>query len=227
MFFLIDNVYKIIFGWSPKCGCSHVKKIYYFLAKNKINCLIHVKNEYTKDLPNDIENYTVVIITRNPYKRIVSGFLNKYRLDGPFRSKWTQEIISFSGFVDELIKKNWNVIDRHHFIPQTKEKFNEEKIMRAKCIKCYEIENIDYNYLEELYNKKIPIELLNFRGNNRKKYDEDFNEPVYDLNMEDYYNFNVDVAHFYNQEIKDKVYNFYINDFIFFNKLGFDYAETI
>ena len=31
MHFFVNNDYKVIFGWSGKCGCSHLKKIYYFL----------------------------------------------------------------------------------------------------------------------------------------------------------------------------------------------------
>lgn len=30
------------------------------------------------EIPNDIENYITILFSRNPYKRVVSGFLNKY-----------------------------------------------------------------------------------------------------------------------------------------------------
>jgi len=226
MFYLIDYHQQIIFGWSAKCGCTHIKKIYYFFLNGEIDAAIHRNHEYVRDLPNDIENYTIVIISRSPYKRIVSGFLNKYRIDGAFRKSWKKDTITFSTFVDEVVRKNWEVIDKHHFIPQTREKFNEEKIMRAKCVKCYDILCIDYEYIEGLYNKKIPESLLDFKGPHvRKKYDVDFNKPVYDLSMEDYYEYNVDLSCFYNEELKSKVYSFYENDFIFFNKLGIDYSS--
>ena len=42
--------------------------------------------------------------------------------------------------------------------------------------------------------------------------------------MTDYYNFNVNSKYFYNEELKNRVYNFYKNDFIFFNEMGLDYA---
>jgi hypothetical protein len=225
MFFLVDDNHKIIFGWSAKCGCSHVKRIYYFMVNNKINNVIHKKSEYNQDLPVDIENYTIILFCRNPYKRIVSGFLNKYRVDGVFRENWKSDTITFSTFVDELVRNNWEVIDEHHFLPQTREKFNEDKIMKAKCITCYDISSINYNYIEELYGKKIPEQLLNFRGPHvRRQYDVNMNEPVYDLSMEDYYECNVDLVYFYNEDLKRKVYSFYENDFIFFKKLGIDYS---
>jgi len=31
MYFLVDNDKQIIFGWSAKCGCSHIKNIFWFL----------------------------------------------------------------------------------------------------------------------------------------------------------------------------------------------------
>ena len=78
MHFLVDNNKKIIFGWSAKCGCSHLKLIYWFLQTG--DATINSKKLHTNDskpLPNDIQNYTTIIVTRNPYKRIVSGFLRQ------------------------------------------------------------------------------------------------------------------------------------------------------
>jgi len=160
MYYLIDDNRKIIFGWSAKCGCTHIKKIYYFLMNGEIDGAIHRNHEYTRDLPSNIKEYTVVIICRNPYKRIVSGFLNKYRMDGPFRKSWKNDTITFSTFVDEVVKKNWEVIDKHHFIPQTREKFHEEKIMRAKCVKCYDVSSIDYEYIERGADNLISFNVL-------------------------------------------------------------------
>ena len=37
MYFLIDNKNLIIFGWSAKCACTHIKSIYYFLQNDKIS----------------------------------------------------------------------------------------------------------------------------------------------------------------------------------------------
>jgi hypothetical protein len=97
--------------------------------------------------------------------------------------------------------------------------------MLSKCIKCYDIKNIDYNYIEELYNAKIPETILTKKeGHERKNYGESIDHLVYDLEMTDYYNFNVKSKYFYNEELKNRVYNFYKNDFIFFNEMGLDYA---
>ena len=171
-------------------------------------------------------NYTTIIIGRNPYKRIISGFLDKYSINGGCRPLWKYKFITFSRFINELLKNDWKMIDKHHFTPQTTEKF-DKKILLSKCIKCYDIENIDYNYIEELYNIKIPEILLNKKeGHERKNYELSYNNYVYDLRMMVYYNFNVDLKYFYNQQLKNKVFNFYKNDFIFFRNLGIDYINT-
>jgi len=223
MLFLVDNNLKVIFGWSAKCGCSHVKRIFFFLQNDKIDNIIHRGGEKFV-LPDDIENYTTILFCRNPYKRIISGFLDKYKINGEFRHLWKHYYITFSQFINELMKNKWEMIEKHHFTPQTSEDFDKNKIKMSKCVKCFDIENIDYTYIEGLYNKSLPLELLSKKeGHERKKYQETYNGPVYNLYMYTYYNYNVDVKYFYNEDLKNKVYKFYENDFLFFNELGINY----
>ena len=223
MYFLVDSSRKILFGWSAKCGCSHIKRIFYFLKNKKENAVIHGHKDYNK-LPSDIENYTTIIISRSPYERIVSGFLDKYKPGGSFRHLWKHDTITFANFVEETIKGDWNMVEKHHFTPQTSEEFNAN-IMLSKCIKCYDIKNIDYNYIEELYNVKIPETILHKKeGHERKNYSKFIDHHVFDLDMTDYYDFNVNLKYFYNEELKNNVYNLYKNDFILFNQMGLDYT---
>jgi hypothetical protein len=225
MYYLIDKNLKIIFGLSAKCGCTHIKNIYFFLLNNEFfkGDNIHIVCIPQK-LPNDIENYITIIISRNPFKKIVSGFLDKYSEHGEFRRLWKVSNLTFSNFIDELIKNDWKMIDCHHFTQQTSEDFDKSNIMRSKIIKCYDIENIDYNYIEKLYNKEIPLTLKNFKGSHsRQKKDTFFNEYVYNLNIDEYINSNVDIKYFYNEKLKKDIINFYKNDFDFFKEFGFDY----
>ena len=228
MFFLVDTNKKIIFGWSAKCGCSHIKRIFWFLKTNKLKNIIHTKRDKDFKLPNDIENYVTIIIIRNPYERIVSGFLDKYKKNGQFRHKWKDSVLSFSQFIDKLINYHWNIIDKHHFTPQTTEKF-DKKILLSKIIKFYDIGKINYEYIEQLYNKKIPECIINKKqGHERllnvnvKNY---YNNYVYNLHIDEYINYNINTKYFYNEEIRKKVFNFFINDFIFFKENGFDYKK--
>lgn len=227
MFFLVDNNKKIIFGWSAKCGCSHIKYIYWFLQTDNTTTEIHTKLD-KNILPKDIENYTTLIFSRNPYNRIVSGFLDKYKKTGEYRHYWKYPTLTFSQFVDELVKSNWKIINKHHFTPQTSEDFNG-KILLSKIIKFYDISNIDYQYIEQLYNKKIPECIINKKyGHERKLHiniNECFDKYVYDLNIDEYIDYNIDIKYFYNEEIKEKVFNFYINDFNFFYENGINYIN--
>jgi hypothetical protein len=223
MFYLVDNNKKIIFCWSAKCGCSHIKKIFWYLQNNNIDNVIHTENDAMK-LPDDIENYIVIIFCRNPYKRIISGFLDKYKKDGQYRHLWNYDKITFSDFVDELIKNNWEMIERHHFTPQTSEAFNKNILTKSKHLICYDIEKINYEYIESIFDKKIPIELLSFKDNHiRKIYTENYEGEVYDLDINIYHNYNVSIQNFYNLAIHNKVYQFYEKDFIFFNENGIHY----
>ena len=223
MLFLVDGTKKIIFGWSAKCGCSHIKNIYWFLQNGNIDNIIHTSNDNCK-LPDDLTDYTTIIIIRNPFKRIVSGFLDKYKKDGSFRKYWKYDNITFSMFINEIEKKNWKMIDKHHFTPQTTEQFND-KIFESKNIKFFDIENIDYEYIEKLYNIDIPEIILNKKqGHERQKYDKDITTYVYDMNLDDYIFNNIDIKYFYNEELKNKICEIYKNDFILFKKYGFDFT---
>jgi hypothetical protein len=228
MFFLVDIDKKILFGWSAKCGCSHIKNIYWFLQTDNLNNTIHTEKDYNT-LPDDIQNYTTIIITRNPYKRIISGFLDKYSREGQLRHLWKDSFLSFSQFVDKVINYDWETIDKHHFTPQTTEKF-DKKILLSKNINFYDIENIDYKYIEQLYNKKIPECVINKKEgherNERIKIKNVYDKYVYDLNIDDYIDYIVDITYFYNEEIREKVFHFYIEDFIFFKENRIDYIKT-
>jgi hypothetical protein len=249
MKFLVDDKQKIIFGWSAKCGCTHIKKIFLYLYDDVINLEKNchpTSAKYVSKLPNDIQNYTTIIVSRNPYKRLVSGFLDKYNAHGKYRHKWTHQKLSFNMFINELIKnkqningptktnKNMNkharhnkiIIDDHHFGLQTLEYF-DEIILKSKKINVYDISNINYEYIESLYNKKIPDILMNKGPHARKCYDNTINYPVYDLHIDDYYNFNINIQYFYSDELKQKIFDFYKNDFIFFGKMDINYNDIM
>lgn len=225
MFFCVNEEKKIIFGWSAKCGCTHIKLIFKYLSGLNYNNA-HTKDTYKNLKDLDTQNYTIILFVRNPYKRIISGFLEKYNLNGALRSKWNENFdkINFELFVNELTDNKFKIINYHHFTTQTSEAFNLNKINNAKSLKIFDIKSIDYNYIETLFNKKIDESLLNKRGGHeRKKFQENYKGKVYNVQMEEYFNYNVEIEQFYNEEIKEKVYNFYKNDFDFLKSHGFNY----
>ena len=225
MYFLVDTNKQVIFGWSAKCGCSHVKTIFLFLQTGILIDKIHINDRHR--LPNDIENYTTIIFTRNPYNRLVSGFLDKYGPGRSYRNLWKHPSLTFSRFVDEVIKSNWTMIDKHHFTSQITEDF-DKKILKSKMITCYDVTNIDYTYIEQLYNTKIPENIINKkRGHERTFQNQPLwnNTDVYDLHIDKYINYDIDLKYFYNHELRTKVFLFYKDDFYFFDKYNIDYIN--
>jgi hypothetical protein len=228
MLFIVDSDRKFLFGWSPKCGCSLVKTIAWYLIDGDTEPTIHTYRDIM-NLPDDIENYTAILVVRNPYQRIVSGFLDKYHANGIYRCMWTSDQpLTFRNFVGEVVRQNWCKIDFHHFAPQTGDKFEEDKIRRAKNLIVYDVANIDYHYIGSLYNTQIPSNIIERNKNVRPKYSEDFCvEHLYDKEIDEYFSCNVVVSNFYNDEIKQKVYDFYKKDFVFFKDQGFNYNVDI
>jgi hypothetical protein len=158
MRFLIDRKNKVIFGWSAKCGCSHVKKLFYFLKNENHTKQRYLHRDDNIQLPgDDINDYVIIVFTRNPYERLVSGFLDKYNPNyGEFKQMWGGSMLTFSLFVDELVTKKWNKVEHHHFTPQTSEGYNFNQMKKAKELIVYDIKNIDYDRISQIYNKSIP-----------------------------------------------------------------------
>jgi len=232
MYYIIDNKQKVIFGWSAKCGCTHIKRICYYLQNNVDNIPIHINITVNRiPLPYDIENYITILIIRNPYERLVSGFLDKYSLGGEFRSLWKDKKLTFNNFINELIKIEWKMIEHHHFTLQTSEFFDKELLLKSKLLHIYDLKNINYKYIEYLYNKKIPEHLLNFKGPHAriqtKVLSDNERKNIQEHEIDFYHDYNIPFTLFYNDDIKNKVYKFYLNDFLFFKEFGFNYINTV
>lgn len=222
MWFRVNEEKKIIFGWSTKCGCTHVKNLINFL-ENKI-VRLHDPQHSENELPQDLNKYIIIIFIRNPYKRIISGLFHLYQLNGIKRNLWNIEIpITFTNFVEKLIESNYDVIDHQHFSCQTSGFFNENIKMQNQTI-IYDIEHIDYEYIGSLYNKTIPPDVIQFRGNHINKNTEPFNDFVYDLELDTYSDKKITIEHFYNDVLKDKLIQIYKKDFEFFESKGFYYS---
>ena len=229
MYFLVDNDNKTIFGWSAKCGCSHIKKLYQFLAKKKEQ-FIHKQEYYGSPFPESFEGYVIIIILRNPYERIVSGYLDKYSLGGHYYDWWkTDTPLTYRNFVDEISKNTYKMIHRHHFTPQMSEdwgKFQKKLLNSGKPEKVlvYDLAKIDYSYIEGRYGVKIPDDVLNFRGDHINKRKEIIDYPVYDLTQDDFADKKPLTACFYDEAIERKFHQFYKDDFAFAESNGLNYS---
>lgn len=222
MKFIVDNEKKVIFGWSAKCGCSHIKKIFWYLKTNDENYEIHRKEEHGV-LPDDVNHYTVIIIVRDPLERLVSGFLDKYRTWGEFRGNWRNKSITFENFVNALIANDFSQVDDHHFLPQTKENFDNDMLSKSKKVVVYDLKKIDYEFIEQLYNKKIPQTLIDFRGPHANNKTITLEKYVYALEMSEYEYFKVDTKYFYNDELTEKVREYFSKDIKFCKIFNINY----
>ena len=126
MYFYTDEKNKLVWGWSAKCGCSHIKNL--ILNYQNIDSKEIHTNRFINGLPDNIENYDLIIVMRNPFKRIVSGFTDKFSSKGELRFYYTDDHLTFSVFVDFILNNNFEdyLLSplKHHFIPQTEEQFS-------------------------------------------------------------------------------------------------------
>jgi hypothetical protein len=225
MHFLIDAQNKVIFGWSPKCGCSHVIKLFNFLT-NRPNKPIHERDDNNK-LPANFNQFTIFLFIRNPYERIISGFVEKYAENGHFNHLWNKKIpLTFRNFVVALSRYNFKMIDLHHFAPQLSGKWSES-LKTHKNLTIYDITNINYSNLEQIYNKKIPTSVLKFRGGHENVNVNDVECDVYDMRIEEFAGCKPLTARFYNEYIAKTIETMYKNDLDYFNSVGFNYLNPL
>ena len=83
---VVNDRYRFIFFYAAKSGCSSLRKLYLMLHGDELDQiqkdelrLYHNLNEVCPyDEEKDYADYFKYIITRNPYSRIVSAFLDQY-----------------------------------------------------------------------------------------------------------------------------------------------------
>lgn len=132
MFFLVSPKYKFLMGWSAKCGCSSVKRWYLDvhdirpadLGEPVYKAIGYGNTTFTQVVWNQPElyaNYQMFAVVRNPYSRLVSGFVNKYIIESRLQNAgWT----TFNEFLEFLVDdKEFKAVDKHHFTPQFSENY--------------------------------------------------------------------------------------------------------
>lgn len=244
MFFIIDEKNKICYGWSAKSGCTHVKNILNFLIYN-----IHVlKNEdefkdpkwlqqiplIEKDGEKKIDiSYKIIIVSRNPFERLVSGFKYKRKSMGktfnhikPFSFEFLVNELFNNGIADSKYPNG--KINRHHFTQQFSEAWTPLiDTLNPNIFKIMDIKNIDYSFLENIYKKKIPYEFIQYKGEQNvssntllKPYT---GKNAYKLHIDKILEYDVKPHQLYNKNLYTKVKQFYEKDLILFKTYGLDY----
>ena len=237
MYFLEDKKNKILFGTTAKAGCQHIRVLYKFFVLNNNNAIHERRFKGIRkiSLPKNYKKYLIIIFFRNPYERIVSSFKEKYLVKNGMKFKNTNYLdIIFADFINDLEKNKFKNIDKPHFQVQVESENNtliNNKLLEHNNIKFFDIKNIDYTFLENIYKKNITDEVKNFKGNHtyklKLKTNELFNDYVYDKPYNKYINYKLLDCYFYNKKIKKQVYNFYKEDFDFAEIFGYNYKREL
>lgn len=225
MYYLVDNINHIIFCWSAKCACTHIKKLFYFLSKNNENYRIHTMED-RQNLPNNLNSYIIIVFIRNPFKRCISGFLDKYKQNGEFRRLWNINIpLTFRNFVTK-IADNSSVIESHHFELQFSAYFNS-KILEVDNLKVYDINKIDYEYISGIFQKNIPDHLINFKGTHKYTYTNIPNNSLCDIHIDEIIKnkYSNDIQYFFDDNLRNLFIKIYQKDFEYCKQLGFNYID--
>lgn len=223
MFFLINKKRKIIFGTTQKCGCTFIKNLFRYICKMKSN--EHVEN-YFFDHIYDLKNFKIVIFLRDIYDRVVSVFMDKYNhVKNPNYIKtypWTnKKKLTFKNIVLELEKSFKNdkwTVDFKHFQKQIGNEFKEDKLEIFKMnnsIDVMYIDNINWEYLESIFDIKIDESVINFKTshiNNNICKDSLNTRKLYDLTHQELQDLKYNYDDFYNEELNNIIYNIYSKD---------------
>lgn len=217
MYFLISHEKKVIFGWSAKCACSFIKRYFYQLNNIDDTKLIDIHYGSHGQLNFDTSNYKILLFVRNPYKRLISAFMDKY-----VKKKYTINIqnMTFEMFLNEMAKNGLKYIEKHHFCPQFSEAFKTN----INIHKVYDINSIDYKYINSLFNKDLDIQKISRADNNdnhKTKYDYTNNSVAYNIPIEhlDEMIEKPNYKCFYNKRIKLIVEKLYKVDFVILKQL--------
>jgi hypothetical protein len=218
--------YKYLIKWNAKCGCTLYRRFFLELHKDEG----YVNEEWEKGLPSFRYNINLkpeiinsFLLTRNPYKRVVSMYTNKYM--GPLkndnlRNKFILKENSFYFFVLKLkeFKDNNSWCDIHltpqyynyeendilikleNFNIRTKNLYETIPHLQNLKQKVNNFCNNDLGYINKTENKNNSTIFIGYN-----KYDNNYNGPW------------PDYKYFYDEKIKNLVYEIYKKDFELFH----------
>ncbi len=244
MNFAIIHKHKLIIGLTAKSGCTHIKhlgfKIAYghrhkhreagrihfnprwksLVAGPETNLLSRIKNNVK------LKEYTVVGIMRNPYERLVSGFLDKYQPPNICRKKggefWGRfkSPRHFKKFTNHLLRNDWRTVDQAHFKTQIN---NIDHLLEIKDLvhdfRIWDLKNIDYDFLNK-HCEMNDLSMITKGPHQRdkkplKKWNENTDLCVSELPMSKYIEYNVPYNLFYTPDIKQKIKKYFHRDLKF------------
>jgi hypothetical protein len=144
----INKIDNVTIYTSPKCSCRSVSDFAWAVSNNKaMRCDTRIN----------------IIVFRNPYRRLISGYLNKYvehtkYIEAARKQRVDINLSTFEDFVQELSRSGLRYIDKVHFSSQI------EKYKRISFDIVSNSENLEPlgNYINRLF---FTTETMPFRVN--------------------------------------------------------------
>ena len=223
MHYIIIDDAQLIILYSPKCGCSTLKKILaiYFNVDNE-DGHIHLNKQIKRKINNNNNNkiniykkYDILMLVRNPYERLVSGFLNKYVNKLHYVNPPNCEC--FYDFC-RILLENPEEINKNHFEKQTTgqgwDLYNKLQRPNIKYI----LDTSQVNDIAKILKLNLPEMKLNYNQKVIKNDEEIEKTNCSYLNYKSLRNLNtINYSNFYNDDLKKIVYNIFKDDFTFLN----------
>ncbi|MEQ8662956.1 MAG: sulfotransferase family 2 domain-containing protein [Gammaproteobacteria bacterium] len=230
MFYLVDNEKKFLIGWSAKSGCTAIKRWYVNarglgVSNKEVHKVIgYGDTEYTSidRRPYSLyDEYTKICIIRDPFKRLISGYVNKYVVEEAYKQTWG----TFEEFVDVLMKDRWyRRVDRHHFSPQTAEAF--KKFVRRGWSWNLVLDIGELNDRIDEINRLTGLSgTLEHPNKTEYRKQESLTKPAYQMSNDEIKATRPGYQYFYNEELVEKVRRRYDSDFVHFESWGITYDD--
>ena len=220
----IVKVNNWTFFVNPKCGIRTVHTICREL------------NKLPKEIFNEKKN---ILIYRDPYNKLISGYLNKYVQHNKyfkFLEKYNikkDDVNTFSKFINIIDKRGITVLNDQHFRLQVSILNNNVKIDNGFLTEeIYKLITFLNNNIEK-FDKSLLLKNDNFEffkvTNHKSKHDVKFKynleKKPHDLNREELLNLIKknkipDYKLFYNEKLKKIVHRHYLKDFQFIKNLN-------
>lgn len=239
MLFLINYRHKIIFSYSPKCACTSLKRWFIKVFDLDINLppldsdqrIVHMKLGFGKSVHScvppdlDFNSYTKVALVRNPYNRLVSGYMD--RNHEPSQEPDALTSGSFEEFV-EKIYRNPHLINschqQHHALQTFRPEDHHPKIDSMNVV----FKTEDLSEWKSYFKDNFPeLPEIDFETTHSTTVVDELAppEPLWGRDMTQYRQLGKPTNHswFYNDSIKSMVKEIYAPDFKAFESLGIFY----
>lgn len=233
MFFIVDDELKLFIAYSPKCACTSIKRWYLdckgirYTGGRGVHDLIGYGNtKYSSVDWHDLdkyESYHKVLVVRNPYYRLVSGYVNKYIHENMCDGYFFQNFMRFVCLL--AIDRGFFFVDRHHFESQFNGPFLRLNNLGFKFTWLVKVESFDEDFskfssfsgfsrlvMPEHHNRTPTIDIENVNSISRCNKNDlrEFGIPPYES--------------FYNGWLRLIVRAIYRKDFSILKSLGVNYC---